>query len=240
MPKDRRSDPLLITLAGDDVSPETVPASELAEFLVQFETAVIQTVLAKNEVSIEQADQELFVSLVEITGGSEALTFALSGDTMLGASLISNALFLNDYSSLPLKAHEALHNISAQATRNQWSVEFVGDKKRDIKNAVISVDNPVPRPKVVKVQGDTTIYGRLTRVGGVRPRAMLKMTNNQYIYIELSKSMAVELASEERLYEEVGLEGTATWRVDTMEMLDFKARRITNYRASQEGSRRII
>lgn len=58
---------------------------------------------------------------------------------------------------------------------------------------------------------------------------MLLTTDEKYLYIELSESMAVELASRERLYKDVGIEGTAKWKVDTWEILDFKAKRITAY-----------
>jgi hypothetical protein len=41
--------------------------------------------------------------------------------------------------------------------------------------------------------------------------------------------MAVELASRERLYKDVGIEGEATWNVKSWEMIGFKAKRITKY-----------
>ena len=234
MPKTPKKDRLLIKLSGEGVSPETVPASELAQFLVEFEKAILETALAKKDLSAPEAVQELIVSLVAIESGSESLTFALTGDIMQGASLLSEAHLQHDYSAIPVKAQDALHSISAQAIKNLWSVEFVGDRTHHIRSVVISVDNPVPPPKIVRVQGDTTIYGRLTRVGGVLPRAMIRMPDDTLMFIQLSKDMAVMLASEERLYEEVGIEGTATWQFDTMEMLEFKAKRITTYQPHKQ------
>jgi hypothetical protein len=220
---------ILIKLTGADVSPETVRARDLAEFLVQFETAILETVAATKKVPPEIAAREWIVSLLKIERGSESLTFALSGEVIDGASLLSLAHYSRDYSQIPFKAQEALHKISSQATENFWNVEFVEDKGLNIKSAVISAENPVPLPRIAKVQGDTTIYGKLIRVGGVEPRAMLQMPDRNYIYIALKEEMALSLASKERLYKQVGIEGTATWRVDTMELLDFKAKRITAY-----------
>jgi hypothetical protein len=220
---------ILIKLTGANVSPETVRARDLAEFLVQFETAILETVAAKTKVDPEVVEREWIVSLLKIESRSESLTFALSGEVVQGASLLSVAHYSSDYSQIPFKAQEALHKISLQARENAWDVEFVEDKRLNIKRAVISTENPVPLPRITKVQGDTTIYGKLYRVGGVEPRAMMQLPDNRYLYISLNQEMAVALASKERLYKQVGIEGTATWRADTMELIEFKAKRITAY-----------
>jgi hypothetical protein len=219
---------LLIKLSGAGVSPEAVRASDLADFLVHFEKAILETALSRGEIKPE-AIEDATVSLVAIESGSEALTFALTGEVFPGASLISRAIAEHDFSDLPVKAHQALHEISNQAARKDWTVEFVADSSRQIREAVISAEAPVPPPKIVTALGDTTIYGRLIRVGGVRPRAMVMMADESYLFVDLTESMAVELASKERLYKDVGLEGTAKWRVDTWEILEFKAKRITAY-----------
>jgi hypothetical protein len=219
---------LLIKLSGEGVSPERVRASDLADFLVQFEKAIVETALANAEITPERIE-DLIVSLVAIESGSEALTFALTGEVFPGASLISRAIAEHDFSDLPVKAHQALHEISNQAARKDWTVVFVPDSTYEIREAVISEADPVPPPKIITALGDTTIYGRLIRVGGVRPRAMILLPDDSYLYIDLSESMAVELASKERLYRDVGIEGAAKWRVDTWEILEFKARRITAY-----------
>ncbi len=220
---------LLIKLSGAGVSPETVRASDLADFLSRFEKAVLETVLSKEGITPETLEQEVTFSLIAIEAGSEVLTFALMREVFPGVSLISQAIANHDYSGIPVTAHQALHEISNQATKKNWSVVFVADQNHRIQEAVISEVDPVPPPKIVTAQGDTTIYGRLIRVGGVRPRAMITLPDEGYLYIDLTESMAVELASKERLYKDVGIEGTATWRVDTWEIVEFKAKRITVY-----------
>jgi hypothetical protein len=219
----------LIKISGVDVSPDTVRASDLAEFLVHFEKAVLETVLARKDITPEVAEHELIISLVAIEQGSDALTFVLTGEAMSGVSLLSQAHLSHDYSGISPKAQDALHRISTQASKNSWNVEFVKDERHNIQETIISEDDPVPPPNIVTAQGDTTIYGRLMRVGGVSPRAMLAMPDGSYLYIDLTETMAVTLASKERLYQDVGIEGTATWRVDTWELMHFKAKRITDY-----------
>jgi hypothetical protein len=237
MPDAATKEQLLVRLSGAGVSPERVRASDLADFLVHFERAILETALSREGVTAETLAREAMISLVSIKSGSEALMFAVAGEVLPAAALISRAVAEHDFSEIPVKAHQALHEISNQAASKDWTVEFVADPGHRIRAAVISDEEPVPPPRVVVAHGDTTIYGRLIRVGGVRPRAMLMMPDEKYLYIELTESMAVELASKERLYKDVGLEGTAKWRVDTWELLEFKAKRITAY---QPGKTNLV
>ncbi len=171
------------------MSPETVRASDLAEFLVQFEKAILETVIARKDLP-EAAMRDLTVSLIAIQSGSECLTFALTGEVMFGAGLLSKAHSTSDYSQIPTRAHDALHRISSQAVKNSWTVEFVEDRYNNIRSAIISQEHPVPPPRIVTAKGDTTIYGRLIRVGGVRPRGMLALSDGSYLYIDLTEAMA--------------------------------------------------
>jgi hypothetical protein len=235
MPGKPKLERTLIKLSGADVAPETVRASDLAEFLIQLEKAILATVMNGKDFTLDAPQQDLKVSLVSIEPGSESLAFALTSDVMSGVSLLSRAYYERNYSTIPLEAQQSLHEISKQAASQSWEVEFVENEQFNIPRAIISDDNPVPAPKVIVAQGDTTIYGRLIRVGGVSPRAMLEMPDGRYLYIELAENMAVTLASKERLYKDVGIEGTATWRVDTWELIRFKANRITKYQPSKHN-----
>ena len=89
---------------------------------------------------------DLTVSLIAIQSGSECLTFALTGEVMFGAGLLSKAHSTSDYSQIPTRAHDALHRISSQAVKNSWTVEFVEDRYNNIRSAIISQEHPVPPP----------------------------------------------------------------------------------------------
>jgi hypothetical protein len=88
---------------------------------------------------------------------------------------------------------------------------------------------PGTPPKITTVQGDTTVYGLLHRVEGDGSRALLMTREGDHLSVELPEPLAVELGSPGRLRTEIGIEGTATWRVDTWEIVEFQARRITAY-----------
>lgn len=81
--------------------------------------------------------------------------------------------------------------------------------------------------------GDTQISGELKRVGGAtRPRCMIRVTGHSpAIYCDITESQARTLAT--YLYSRVVLEGRATWLRATGAILDFKVRRVVDYRVSK-------
>jgi hypothetical protein len=138
---------LIIRVTGAGVSPENIRASDLGELITLFEKAILETIIATEQVPHELLEQNVMVSLVAINYGSEALTFALTGEVFPAASTISHAIAQEDYSAIPAKAQQALHEISNQATNRTWAVEFPRDEVRDIQEAVISEVTPVPPPE---------------------------------------------------------------------------------------------
>jgi hypothetical protein len=81
----------------------------------------------------------------------------------------------------------------------------------------------------VNLQGTTTIQALCLRVGGVQPKAELRLPNREkLLHAELTAEVARQLA--QRLYEEVILEGRATWNVDPWEVEAFRVNRVTTYR----------
>lgn len=62
--------------------------------------------------------------------------------------------------------------------------------------------------------GETTLYGEVKRVGGFKPRVVLKTIQGDTIYCDASKALAQELGR--RLYTEVGVRGQAKWNMQTL------------------------
>ncbi|MFK7961575.1 MAG: hypothetical protein AB8G96_13730 [Phycisphaerales bacterium] len=81
--------------------------------------------------------------------------------------------------------------------------------------------------------GDSQITGELKRVGGAtRPRCMIRVAgHSSAIYCDVTESQARTLAN--YLYSRVVLEGRATWLRATGAILDFKVRRVIDYRVSK-------
>jgi hypothetical protein len=75
----------------------------------------------------------------------------------------------------------------------------------------------------------TAIYGQLIQIGGLPPRATILMSNGRFLDIDLDRSQVLELARDDRLYQDIAIEGSATWQTGTWEILAFQATRITEY-----------
>ena len=81
----------------------------------------------------------------------------------------------------------------------------------------------------------TTIYGRIVRVGGVDPRVMVEQSSGKAIFCKIKdENLARKLG--ERLYLWAGLSGLATIDSDSLEILDFRVDTITDY----EGNSSLI
>ena len=217
-----------LEISGEGVLPDTTSAGDLAELLENIEKAITETAKSQN---IEIAD-EAIVSLVGVREGSNRLTIAVATIVVPAASMLAQAVAAKDYERIPAAAHEAIHEVSNQATKKKWSVRFLGQLAIDMKAATISADSPVPSPPAPpQISGTTSVYGRCIRVGGVKPKAEIRLEQGGVLYIEVSEEMARELAMS--LYEEVCLEGEATWCTDDWRVERFKATKVTAYRKTE-------
>ena len=216
-----------IELIGADVSPETIRASELAEFVTNLETAIVETATAHGLPVPEGA----IVSLVGVEEGSNRLTMAVVGAVVAAAGAVSAAVKSGNYADIPVPAHSALHDVSTQAVRREWLVRFSENRQLGIQAATISEEHQVPAPPTPAVaSGTTTVYGRCIRVGGVIPRAEIRLEAGGLLHISVSERMAKDLAV--RLYELVCIEGTALWRTADWSLQDFTATRVLPFRST--------
>jgi hypothetical protein len=213
-----------IRMIGPDVAPETVRASDLADFLIHFERAVLAAANTPDEPALEEA----LVSLVGVDEGSNRLRLALASLVVGAAANLTNAIASGDYAGVPFAAQEALFDISRKMTRKGWAIQFTPNSKLGIVPAAISPEHPVPDPASQKVTGTTTIYGRCVRVGGAEPKVVIRPFNSaDLLAISVTEALAKQLAK--RLYEEVGLEGQAEWRSGDLKLTGFRAVRMIDY-----------
>lgn len=214
-----------LEITGEGVLPDTTRAGELAELLQNIEKAITETAKSQDVEIVEEA----VVSLVGIEEGSNKLTIAIAAVVVPAASMLSQAVASNKYERIPPAAHEAIHQVSNQAIKKKWSVKFKEQRAINMKAATICADSPVPSPPAPpQISGTTSIYGRCIRVGGVKPKAEIRLGQGGFLHIEISEEMAKELARS--LYEEVCLEGEATWRTDDWKIERFKATKVTSFR----------
>ena len=213
-----------VRMVGANVSPETVRATDLAEFVTLIEDAILAADPgAKSPDRLDEAK----VSLVRIEEGSNKLTFAVMLATMPIVATLCEAIASGSFERMPRASHQKFHEISKQAASRHWDVEFVADTAQHIPTAVISAERPVSAPASLIIVEPTMIWGRLMRVGGAKPRGELRLLDGDLLYFDLTTEMAKELG--DRLYEEICVEGDATFEAGSRKLVGFKATRVTAY-----------
>jgi hypothetical protein len=218
-----------IRIIGSGVSPETVSASDLAGLLVELEKAVLAAGDRQNESQVGEA----ILSLVNVAEGSNQLTLAVAQTGVSALMAVSHAVASGDYRNLPVPCHEALHRISGQAARHEWVIELVPNPGLDIAPGTISHDHEVPPPpSPALATGTTVVFGRCLRVGGAgQPRAEIRLPEGHLLHIDVSEDLAKVLAH--RLYEEVCIEGRATWRTNDWSLVEFRGAHVSEYRPTR-------
>ena len=203
--------------------PETVSAGDLADFIEHVEKALVA--YAKTEALELQND--VAVSLVGVGEGSNELTFAAQVEVMPGVIAMAEAINHRDFSKLPYETYQNLYDMVELGRKHDWGLELysVGQAA-----AVIEPGEEIPPPSSpVMISGSTNILARCLRVGGVTPKAEIRvLKDNKIIHVVISEDMAKELAK--RLYDIVLLEGQATWDTETWEIKDFKVSGVQPYR----------
>lgn len=213
-----------VELDGPNVSPETVDVRELCAIISQLETALREAVSIDDRVS----QSEPLLSLVNVSRGSDRLTFVPSPAGFAALIVVVAAVASADFSEVPRKVHEACAALSKKVVANNWTLTITGPKIGTKQPIVISKARPVPElPAADLAEGTTTVYGTLMRVGGEPPRAILKPAQGDQITIKVTQDQAKELGR--RLYEEVGLHGDAAWNGDSRQLESFTVRRVLAY-----------
>lgn len=213
-----------IRIAGADVRPESISVGELADLLVDFETSV----LAVAEFEELSTDDDAPLSLVAVNAGSSRMAFSIVAAYLVAIQKVSEAVAEQRYDGLPSKSHRALHEISNQATKRGWSIEFVANKALGVRHGIVSERSPVPAAPSRTVVGSSTIYGRCLRVGGAtRPRAELRLNDGTLLNVNVTESQAKTLAR--RLYEPVCLRGAATWEAAGWKLEGFNVAEVVDF-----------
>lgn len=213
-----------IRLTGEGVHPSQIPASDLAQLLIAAE----QTVLAIAAKEHPEQAEELVVGLSEIQDKSIGFAFtsnhpqiAQSAYTEL-VTATSNRLFR----SLPARSLEALGTLTAFSREHNGRTQFWnGETDRPLLDLPSDFAIEVPPPDYQR--GETVIHGRIERVGGVRPRVRIRVSDREVIYGDITEVQSRELGS--RLYSQAALRGQATWDAQDGAVVYFRVEEILRY-----------
>jgi hypothetical protein len=214
-----------VAITGAQVSPEEVSLRELVAVLTRLDAAIQSYAVAKLEVP-----EGLAVSLVDIRSGSESLVLSVPDPLLPAVVTIAESFQRGDYSALPNATYKELYELSETVVGRGWSLEIREEPKVGIPYASLTPEAPLAPPAApVQLKGTSTIHGRCLRVGGsTKPRAEIRLDSGELLNVDLSETLAKELAPQ--LYEEVALEGTATWDPDTWKIEHFRVSDVLPYR----------
>ena len=224
MPANTEKPLFTIRLTGEGVRPHLIPASDLAQLLVAAE----QTVLAIAAREHPGEAEDLIVGLSQVHDQSIGFAFtsnraeiALSAYTEL-VTVTSNRFFR----SLPARSLEGLRTLTAFSREHKGRTQFWnGVADRPLLDLPSDFAIEVPAPEYQR--GETVIYGKVERVGGVRPRVRIRVSEREIVYGDISEEQSRELGS--RLYSQAALRGQATWDAQDGAVVYFRVEEILHY-----------
>ena len=202
------------------INPEAVRLSELAEILQAFETSLVEVALREYD---ELEAQNVVLSLIDIEAKSLKLRFKPRlRDILFTAFLfVSESIATNNYGNLPMKTVESLQLINKFCRAKKCVAEWRDDPNAANPRAIITPESEISIPETAYLYGETTVYGKVQRVGGAEPKVSLKINEHHpTIYCSVSEELAKELGK--NLYLEIGLKGTAKWYLPTLNIVEFK------------------
>ncbi len=211
------TDTMKCVIIGSDISPEKLSAKELAEFITALEKTLVSTANKHSKVR----DKEFIVSIVGINSGSVNLEFKGNyAEEINGAiKVIGDAISKQDFDWLTKDSVDGLKTMFHFLEKHDCKAKFCYSSEGEA-TAFLDPIIELPDPKHYQISGETTLYGQLIRIGGVKPRATLRVADGEDVFCDVSAEQVYKLAN--KLYHRLSLTGMASWDADTYKILSFK------------------
>lgn len=212
-----------LRLTGEGIKPGTVRSQEIAELLEALEDLVTSQALLDNP---QLNKDDIVVGLYEIADQSIGLRFKTTLASLVVPAFISatQAVAHDDFDSISPQSIKALQVVSAFTKRHHCLAEMK-ISERELPLATISPETIIPLP--ISIHGPTEVAGKVLRVGGKVPRAMIELLHGTVIYCDLPVELAKELGH--RLYSTVIFHGMASWNSRTFELEEFSLSHIDEF-----------
>ncbi|MCW8138040.1 MAG: hypothetical protein KIT58_03955 [Planctomycetota bacterium] len=220
------------------VTPANVPFRALFEVLEAFADAILAAAIEVDDSAREElADR---ISLVAVEHGSAKPAVSFPEILERATDRVLECVETRDFSRLSVEVNRAMRRVSVLAIARRWNLKARRRGWREDDPPVeISETSPVPEPPVpptpVLLHGETVLYGKVIAVGGDRAvKVTIKPLNaSSQVSSPCDEKLACEFA--QRLFQVVGVSGVATWDAHTLELLEFEARGLTDYRDTGTG-----
>lgn len=211
-----------VLIRGADFTPANTPIADLFHVLSETEKAIRSLALAARP-----GQSDLVLNLLSISFGSNVCTVTSNrpAEAREAFERWSGALRDRHFDRLPSPARESALALKTFAEKRGASVGFARDRNDEASIAWVTPDTPISLLNPT-VYGETTVFGEIIRVGGREPKIGLT-TSNGFLTCEADRSIARLLGG--RLYEVVGLEGTAQWDPADWSIRSFRVSRVLDY-----------
>jgi hypothetical protein len=219
---------LQIRFAGGGILPENVRAGEMAEILIAVEDMVSGLVIKEHP---KLTKDNLLVGLVSIEKGSLNLQFSsqIPEVTLPAFKQLTKSIKTQDFSSLPGTTLRSLAGFSDFIRKKNCEAEFISNNGRAKVLATLTPDIIISSPDYLK--GDSVIYGRVIRVGGREPKAMIETAEGVTVYCEIESEDLARVVGD-RLYTWASLKGKAKWDSQSLRLEEFKIVEVSDYGGS--------
>lgn len=215
-----------LKFSGENIIPENISNKELADLLVSVEDSLLNIIMSQHP---DVNPDDIVIGLIEVQEGSAKFRFssnlpalALSAFTALSLSITNN-----DLSSLPHQTAKSVRKIHEFTVKRNCNAEFRSDINSITPLATLSPASELSVPDYASVNGETTIYGKIERVGGVKPKVLLRLNNNRLLSCDVSEDIAKKMGN--KLYSWVGVSGKAKWNTQNLDIDAFHIEKINDY-----------
>lgn len=221
------SDLLEIHFTGPEITPESIRIGEIAVILDAIEN-ILLAVVAEDHKGLTK--EILTIGLHNVTSGSLGLQFTSRLPEVVTPAFeqVAKSIHMGTAADLPVESLNHFEKILSFVKRRQALADFVIVNGKSKTLATLTSDFELPKP--IYLTGQTTIFGQIVRVGGVEPKVEVKTISEQTLYCPFEIELASQLGA--RLYQLVGLNGTARWNAQNYEIEDFRVTGISEYQSS--------
>ncbi|QUS60469.1 hypothetical protein IQE94_13400 [Synechocystis sp. PCC 7339] len=215
------------SLTGAGISPGKVRSKDIGELITATEE-IISTYVHDKHSEIHAND--IIIGLKNVKGDGYILEYqpSLPEITVPAFEAVSHCIETRKLEILPSKTVESIAKIRQLSKKGGFNTEFYavnGSRKY-----LTSINQTLEIPASITMQGETTLYGEIIRVGGSEPKVAIKIMSGRILYCDAKKAIVRQAG--QRLYEIVGIRGNVEWRMNDMEIQSFQIIEFTDYQDS--------
>jgi hypothetical protein len=204
-----------IRLRGKGISPGLIRSKEIAEILESVEDMVVAEALKADPTLLKEY---IVVGIYAIEDRSIGLKFKTTMASVVIPTFLATAEAIGNenFDSLTPQTVKSLQVISSFSKKHSCNAIFGTGEQIEI--ATITPDTQIPSPTYI--EGLSEIVGKVIRVGGKTPKAMIELTDGATMYCEVPENIAKELGHQ--LYSLARFYGQAKWDSKTLELEEFQ------------------